>query len=84
MHPVYVMLAIAKAKEQTTKLVPIMFDDVSGTGLKVVRTTKDQNNRPLFAYVDRLEYIKHLESKHQLIKKRAAIRNVLRDCIRKS
>lgn len=84
MHPIYAALAIARAKQKKTELIPIMFEDVNGTGLKVFRVTYNRDGKPLFAHVNRLAYIAYLESKNQLIKKRTAIRNVLRDCIRKS
>lgn len=78
------MLAIQRAREKTDEIIPVMFNEIYGRGLKVYHVTRNQDNAPLFAYVNRLEYIKYLESKHQLIRKRAALRDVLRDCIRKS
>lgn len=84
MHAVEIMVAISRAKKLKTILIPLVTEDISGSGLTIVRTTIQPNGKPLFCYVDRLEYIRYLETKYQLIRKRASLRNVLRDRIRKS
>lgn len=84
MNAITVMIAINRAKNQKTDIIPVMFDDVSDSGLKYNHITKNEQGKPLFAYVNKQEYISYLEHKHQLIKKRTALTDVLRNSIRKS
>lgn len=82
MQPLIAIHAIGRLKRKKEKYVPIAYEDFKETGLTPVHQTKNQEGKPIFFFVDRLEYIKYLESKHQLFKKRQSLRNVLRNSLR--
>lgn len=84
MNPVVAMMLIARLKKMDGKYIPLTHNDAKKTGLKVHHVTKNPDtDKPLFCFIDRLEYIKHLESSNNLIKKRQAILDVLRSSLRK-
>jgi hypothetical protein len=83
MNPIIVMLIISRLKKKKEKHVPIVCEEVEGTGLEIVATTKNPEGKPLFHFVNRLDYIKHLEQKHALFQKRGNLRNALRNSLRK-
>lgn len=83
MDAVTAMIAISRMKARNVKYVPITALQLQGSGLKVHHRTVNQEGEPIFFFVDRLEYIKHLEQKNQLFKKRQSLRDVLRNSLRK-
>lgn len=58
-------------RSETIALVPADFES---SGLPAVRVVKDLEGHVIFFYVNRLDYIKHLKLKHQIVKKRENIK----------
>ncbi len=82
MNPVEAMLLISRAKKRKEELIPVPFEHVKNSGLEFFDKTRNQNGEIFTCKVNRLEFIRWLETTHNLYPKRAELRSVLRSSLR--
>jgi thiamine pyrophosphate-dependent acetolactate synthase large subunit-like protein len=83
MHPVEAMLIITRAKNKIGKYYAVDYSLVKDSGLALTSITKDAEGKPLFCKVLKEDFIRYMEQKHNLHKKRTDL-SVLRSSLRKS
>ncbi len=74
-------IKIARLEKLKCLTIPLLPGNFRESGLKPVRTVYDQEGKPLWFHVNRIDYINWLKRTNMIFKKREV--NV-RDCLRKS